>query len=270
MFLFIFKTILAIFLLIAFISSINIVSQYQRLVVLRLGKFRGVRGPGFILLLPFGIDRGIRTNMRTTTWDLEAQEAITKDNVSVTVSATVWNKIIDPERAVVAIQDVEFAVRQLAATTMRKVIGQHELDEVLSGGESMIEKITEIVDKKTDEWGIKIDQIEITDVQIPENMKRVIAQKAEAAREASSRLIKADGELQAAQKLSQAADVIARNPMALELRRMQMLAEIGAEQNTTTMVMMPTEFVAAAGAFAQAFGANTPGKPGAPTSKAAS
>jgi regulator of protease activity HflC (stomatin/prohibitin superfamily) len=233
------------------LTSIKVCDQYSRAVVLRFGKFAGQRGPGLFLLLPWGIERAIRVDIRTTTWDLEPQVAITRDNVSVKINAVLWNEIVDAEAAVLKVQDVEQAIRKLAATTIRGVIGQHDLDDVLGASTRIADAIAIEVEKHAKDWGVDVRKLEIADVGIPETMQRVMAQKAEAVREQQARLIKADAEFQAAQKLADAAKLIEANPVALELRRMQMLTEIGAEQNTMTVVMMPSEFVGAAKRFAE-------------------
>jgi len=233
------------------LTTIRVSDQYKRAVVLRFGRFAGVRGPGLYFLFPWGIERAIAVDIRTTTWSLPQQEAITKDNVPVKITAVLWNQIVDPAKSVLDVENVESAIRQLAATTMRSVVGLHELDEVLSGGGQIAELIAQKIEQIAPKWGGEVSRVEIANVEIPENMQRAIAQKAEAAREQAARLIKADAEYQAAQKLADAARLIAQTPEALELRRMQMLTEIGAEQNTMTVVMMPSEFVQAAGAFAK-------------------
>ena len=233
------------------VTTVRVANQYTRAVVLRLGKFVGVRGPGLFLLMPFGIERAIKVDMRTVTWNLPQQEAITKDNVPVKITAVLWNQIVDPAKAILEVDDVEKAIRQLAATSMRTVVGMHELDEVLSGGGMIAQTLAQRIEAVAPSWGVDVKQVEILNVEIPESMQRAIAQKAEAMREQGARLIKAEAELQAAQKLAEAARVIAAHPEALELRRMQMLTEIGAEQNTMTVVMMPSEFVSAAAAFAK-------------------
>lgn len=232
------------------VTSVRIVNEYNRLVVLRLGKYVGVRGPGLVLLIPFWIERGIKADLRTTTWQLPQQEAITKDNVSVKITAVLWNRITDARRAMIDVQNCETAVRQLAATTMRSIVGLHDLDEVLSGDQKVVDAITAAIDEVAAGWGIDVQKLEIVNVEIPEGMQRAIAQKAEAMREQAARIIKAEAELKAAEKLTEAARLISTQPAALELRRMQMLTEIGAEQNTMTVVMMPSEFVGAAAALA--------------------
>jgi regulator of protease activity HflC (stomatin/prohibitin superfamily) len=218
------------------LTSIKVCDQYSRAIVLRFGKFAGQRGPGLFLLLPWGIERAIRVDIRTTTWDLEPQVAITRDNVSVKINAVLWNEIVDAEAAVLKVQGV---------------IGQHDLDDVLGASTRIADAIAIEVEKHAKDWGVDVRKLEIADVGIPETMQRVMAQKAEAVREQQARLIKADAEFQAAQKLADAAKLIEANPVALELRRMQMLTEIGAEQNTMTVVMMPSEFVGAAKRFAE-------------------
>jgi regulator of protease activity HflC (stomatin/prohibitin superfamily) len=233
------------------VTVVRVADQYKRAVVLRFGSFVGVRGPGLYFLLPWGIERAISVDIRTTTWSLPQQEAITKDNVPVKITAVLWNRIVDPAKSVLDVENVEAAIRQLAATTMRSVVGLHELDEVLSGGGQIAEIIAQKIEQIAPTWGVEVSKVEIANVEIPENMQRAIAQKAEATREQAARLIKAEAEYKAAIKLAEAARLIAQTPEALELRRMQMLTEIGAEQNTMTVVMMPSEFVQAAGAFAK-------------------
>lgn len=237
-------------------TTIRVSDQYKRAVVLRFGRFAGVRGPGMYFLLPWGIERAILVDIRTTTWSLPQQEAITRDNVPVKITAVLWNQIVDPAKAVLDVENVEAAIRQLAATTMRSVVGLHELDEVLSGGGQIAVIIAQKIEQIAPRWGVEVSKVEIANVEIPENMQRAIAQKAEATREQAARLIKADAEFLAAKKLTEAARLISQMPEALELRRMQMLTEIGAEQNTMTVIMMPSEFVQAAGAFAKAMQPN--------------
>ncbi|HAZ63356.1 MAG TPA: hypothetical protein DCZ72_07075 [Armatimonadetes bacterium] len=229
--------------LITLLSSLRVVKEYERAVVLRFGRFAGVRGPGIIFLLPWGIEQQSKVDVRTKTVDVEPQEAITKDSVTIRVTAVVWYRVQDPQRAVLRIHDFPAAVYQVALTTLRNVIGQHMLDELLRDRDKINDVILSLVAEATEAWGVAVEMVEMKDVEIPVNMQRAMAKEAEAAREKRARLIKAEAEEEASRKLTAAAAQIAANPAALELRRMQMLTEVGTEQNTTTIIMMPTEFV---------------------------
>ena len=187
--------------------------------------------------------------MRTITVTVEQQETITKDSVTTKVSAVLWYKIVDPKKAIISVENYRSAVYQVALTTLRNIIGQHPLDEVLKSRDSINQTLLAIVDQATENWGIKIEMVEMKDVEIPSSMQRVMAMEAEAVREKRARIIKASAESEAAQKLTEAANTIATNPLALELRRMQMVQEVGAEHNTTTILMMPSEMVSLAGSL---------------------
>ena len=242
-----------VFLVIAFISGLRVAYQYQRAVVFRLGRMQGIRGPGLYWLIPFGFDSQRKVDIRTQTIDIESQESITKDSVTVKVNAVVWLKITDPEKSVISVADYYSASYQVALTTMRNIIGQHTLDEVLKERDKINTALKVIVDQATEPWGVQVEMVEMKDVEIPVQMQRAMAQEAQAQREKRARIIKAEAEQEAAAKLAQAAVVIAANPLALELRRMQMIQEVGAEQNTTTIVMMPSEFVTLADSLASHF-----------------
>ncbi|MBD8873833.1 slipin family protein [Rhodanobacter sp. DHB23] len=232
------------------LSGLRVLQQYQRGVVFRLGRYRGTREPGLTWIIP-AIDRMLIVDMRVMTQDIEPQETMTNDNVPVKMRAVVWYKVINPERAIVQVARFEDAVRQTALTSLRSVIGQHSLDELLKEQEKLSGTLGKIIDKVTEPWGVEVDMVQIKDVEIPQSMQRAMAQEAEAHREKRARIIKAEAEHDAALKLTEAATRMAQTPMAIELRRMQMLTEVGAEQNTMTIVMMPSEFVNAADAMAR-------------------
>ncbi len=235
------------------LSGFRIAQEYERGVVFRLGRFIGIRGPGLYWLVPF-IDRQQKVDMRTRTVTVEQQETITRDSVTIKVDAVLWYRVFNPEKAIIFVQSYGAAVYQVALTSLRNIIGQHVLDEVLKERNTINETLRTIVDEATAAWGVNIEMVEMKDVEIPESMQRAMAREAEAMREKRARLIKADAESEAAQKLGAAAKLIAENPAALELRRMQMVSEIGAENNSTTIILMPSEITAAAGAVAKAVG----------------
>ncbi|PKQ21138.1 MAG: hypothetical protein CVT66_01390 [Actinobacteria bacterium HGW-Actinobacteria-6] len=240
------------------ISGLRIANEYERAVVFRLGRLRGLKGPGLYWLIPLGIETQRKVDLRTNTVDVERQETITKDSVTIKVNAVLWFKIMDPVKAVVDVANYYAATYQIALTSMRNIIGQHQLDEILRERDQISKILQEVVDKATDPWGIKVEMVEMKDVELPEGMQRAMAQEAQAAREKRARLIKADAEFEASKKLAEASAVMAANPFSLELRRMQMITEVGAEQNTTTIVMMPSEFVSMAGSLAEKFSQQTP------------
>ena len=228
------------------VSGFRIAQEYQRGVVFRLGRLSSVKGPGLYWIIPL-IDWQRRVDIRTVTEEVEQQETITKDSVTVKVNAVLWYRIIDPAKAIVAIENFRAAVYQIALTSLRNIIGQHVLDEVLKERNKINETLQRIVDETTISWGIKVELVEMKDVEIPEAMQRAMAKEAEAVREKRARLVKASAELEAAQQLSLAAQQMMVNPAALELRRMQMVIEIGAENNTSTIILMPAEMVSMAG-----------------------
>jgi len=231
--------------LILALSGIRIANQYQRAVVFRLGKLQAIREPGLYWIIPL-IEWQRTLDMRTVTAAVEQQETITKDNVPIKINAVVWYRIFDPKRAILEVRSVDNAVIQVALTTLRTGIGQYTLDDVLKEQETVSNTIEQKIDSVTEPWGVKVERVEMKNVEIPESMQRAMAQEAEALREKRARLIKAQAELEAAEQLRRASEIIMQNPAGLELRRMQMITEVGAEQNTMTIVMMPSEFVAMA------------------------
>jgi regulator of protease activity HflC (stomatin/prohibitin superfamily) len=232
-------------------KSLRVANQYERSVVFRLGKFNRTAGPGLYLVWPF-IEWLTKLDLRTITADVEQQEGITRDNVPIKVDAVIWYRIVDPERAVMEVKNVSNAVVQVSLTTLRTVLGQHTLDDILKAQDTIAEVMQRSIDSVTEPWGAKVELVQIKNVEIPPSMQRASAQEAEALREKRARLIKAEAELDAAEQLRQAAEVIMQNPAGLELRRMQMITEVGAEQNTMTIIMMPSEFVAMAKGIADA------------------
>jgi regulator of protease activity HflC (stomatin/prohibitin superfamily) len=239
----------AVAVLVVMALTLRIATQYQRAVVFRLGRYNRTAGPGVYFLLPF-IEWQTTQDLRTRTTIVEQQETITRDNVPIKINAVIWQRVVDPMRAVLEVADVGNAVIQVAVTTLRSVIGQHTLDDVLKEQDVIARVIEGNIDKVTEPWGVKVERVQMKNVEIPESMQRAMAQEAEAHREKRARLIKAEAELDAAALLRQAAETIMQSPAGLELRRMQMITEVGAEQNTMTIVMMPSEFVSMAGAIA--------------------
>jgi len=235
------------------LSGLRVANEYERAVVFRLGRLTGTKGPGLYWLIPLGIEQQKKVDLRTKTIDMESQESITKDSVTVKVNAVVWLKINDPIKAVVNVADYYTASYQVGLTSLRNIIGQHVLDEVLKERDKINEALQTVVDQATEPWGVKVEMVEMKDVEIPVSMQRAMAQEAQATREKRARIIKAEAELESSVKLGEAATVITANPLALELRRMQMITEVGSEQNTTTIVMMPSEFVTLGADIAKAF-----------------
>ncbi len=240
-----FIIIVASLLVILGLSGLRVANQFERSVVFRLGKLRGLRGPGLYWLIPF-FEWQRMVDLRTITASVQQQETITRDNVPVKITAVVWYSTVDPVRAVIDVLDVDGAVIQVALTTLRNLIGRHSLDEVLKEQEELAAAMRIAIDTATEPWGVKVTRVEMRNVEIPESMQRAMAQEAEALREKRARIIKAEAELEASEKLRAAAAQIMANPGGLELRRMQMVTEVGAEQNTTTIIMMPSEFVSMA------------------------
>ena len=224
------------------VSGLHVAQEYERAVIFRLGRYAATKGPGLYWIMPI-IERQRKVDIRTMTVSVERQETITKDSVTVKIDAVVWYRIVHPAKSIIAVADYRNAVHQVALTSLRNIIGQHVLDEVLKARDSINHTLQAIVDAATEPWGIKVEMVEMKDVEIPVSMQRAMAQEAEAVREKRARIIKAEAELEASVKLSQGAKQIAENPIALELRRMQMISEVGAEQNTTTIVLLPSEFV---------------------------
>jgi regulator of protease activity HflC (stomatin/prohibitin superfamily) len=231
---------LFIILLVLFFLSVKIVQEYDRGVVFFLGRFKGVRGPGLIFLLPL-FERMTRVSLRTITMGIPSQKIITKDNVSIDIAAVAYYHIVDPEKSVVAIENVYEAVNQISQTTVRNVIGQFTLDQLLSKTADINNKIKNVIDSHTEPWGVQVTAVEIKDITLPDNMQRAMAKEAEAERERRAKIVAAEGEQQAAEKLGQAADLMAKHPVALQLRTLQTMAEISTEKNST--IIFPAQFM---------------------------
>jgi regulator of protease activity HflC (stomatin/prohibitin superfamily) len=234
--------IIVLFILIVLLAAIKIVKEYERGVVFRLGRLVGPRGPGLILLLPF-IERMVKVDLRTVTMDVPAQEVITRDNVTVRVNAVSYFRVIDPSAAVTNVTDYIRATSQIAQTTLRSVLGQSSLDELLSERDKINAELQRIIDEQTEPWGVKVSIVEVKDVELPQSMQRAMARQAEAEREKRAKIIHAEGEFQASKQLGEAAAVISREPIALQLRYLQTLAEIGTEKNTTIVFPLPIELL---------------------------
>jgi regulator of protease activity HflC (stomatin/prohibitin superfamily) len=228
------------------ISGLRVAQEYERGVVFRLGRLKGLKGPGLYWIIPLNIERAVRVDIRTRTVSAEQQETITRDSVTIKVNAVLWYRIVDAARSVIAVADAPAAVYQLALTGLRNIIGQHDLDEVLQERDKINALLREAIANSTAEWGLEVQRFEMKDVELPVAMQQVMAMQAEAIREKRARIIKAEAELEASVKLSQAAAQITANPAALELRRMQMISEVGAENNSTTVLMIPSDFVSLA------------------------
>ena len=239
-------------LVVAFIllSGIRIAQQYDRGVVFRLGWYNGIRGPGLYYLIPF-IEWQRKIDTRTVTVAVEQQETITRDSVTVKVNAVLWFRVVDPAKAVLSVENYSMAVYQVALTGLRNIIGQHQLDEVLKERDKINGLLKASLNELSSPWGIVVEIVEMKDVEIPPNMQRVMAMEAEATREKRARIIKASAELEASQKLAEAATTMMATPASLELRRMQMVSEVGAENNSTVVVMIPAEFQALARKFSE-------------------
>lgn len=236
--------VIAIVLLIFFFNFFHVLREYERAVVFTLGRFWRVKGPGLIVIVPI-VQQIVRVELRTVVLDIPPQDVISRDNVSVRVSAVVYFRVIDPAKAIIQVENYEVAVSQLAQTTLRAVLGQHELDEMLAERTKLNTHIQQILDEHTDAWGIKISMVEIKHIDLNENMIRAIARQAEAERERRAKVIHADGELQASKKLVEAAEIMSRQPQALQLRYLQTLANIGEEKNTTIVFPLPIELLSA-------------------------
>jgi regulator of protease activity HflC (stomatin/prohibitin superfamily) len=235
-------TVIAIVVLTVFFlsSAIRILNEYERGVIFRLGRVIKAKGPGLIILIPI-VDKMVKVSMCLVAMDVDPQDVITRDNVSVKVNAVIYYRVIEPIKAVVEVEEYNYAVSQLAQTTLRSVCGQAELDELLSAREKINSQLQEILDMHTDPWGIKVTTVELKHIDLPQDMQRSMAKQAEAERERRAKVINADGEFQAANKLAEAAEIIRDHPMALQLRYLQTMREISAEQNTTTIFPFPLE-----------------------------
>ena len=229
--------------------AIKIVTEFERGVIFRLGRLVGAKGPGLFLIIPF-VDRMVKVDLRVVTMDVPSQEVITKDNVTVRVNAVVYFRVVDPESSVVKVLDHIRATSQISQTTLRNVLGQSELDELLSQREKLNQMLQKIIDEHTDPWGVKVSTVEIKEVELAEEMKRSMAAQAEAERARRAKIIHAEGELQASEKLAQAAHIIGREPAAIQLRFLSTLSEIASEKNSTILFPMPIEFLRAFGRLA--------------------
>lgn len=225
------------------LSGIRIAQEYQRGLLFRLGRYKGIRGPGFFWIIPLGIDWARIIDIRTQTVSAEQQETITRDSVTIKVNAVLWYRVVDAAKSVIAVADSSHAVYQLALTGLRNIIGKHDLDEVLQERDKINGLLRDAIAGSTAQWGLEVERFEMKDVELPEAMQQVMAMQAEAIREKRARIIKAEAELEASEKLAAASAQMAGNPAALELRRMQMIAEVGAENNSTTVLMIPSDFV---------------------------
>ena len=226
-------------------SGIRVDREYERGVIFRLGRFQKIKGPGIYFTIP-GIDQKTQVDIRTKTVDIAPQEAVTADSVTIKINAVLYYRIIDPMKAINRVENYQMAVYQAAMTTLRNIIGQHNLDDILKSRDKINGKLQEIVDEITEAWGVEIERIELKDVEIPISMQRVMAMEAEAMREKRARIIKAEAEKEASNLLNQAAEEIMKNPAAVELRRLQMLTEISAENNSSTIIMIPSDIISLA------------------------
>jgi regulator of protease activity HflC (stomatin/prohibitin superfamily) len=224
------------------VSGIKILKEYERAVIFRLGRMVGARGPGMVYVIP-GIEKMVKMDLRTVTMDIPPQDVITRDNVSVKVNAVLYFRVLEPNKAVREVENYLFATSQLAQVTLRSVCGQAELDELLSERERINSRIQEILDAQTDPWGIKVVLVELKHIDLPQEMQRAMAKQAEAERERRAKVIHADGEFQASQKLADAAAVIGKEPMALQLRFLQSLVEVASEKNSTTIFPVPIDLL---------------------------
>ncbi len=223
-------------------ASVHVLREYERAVVFRLGRLTGLRGPGLVLLIP-AVDRMVRVGLRTVTLNIPAQEVITRDNVPARVTAVAYFRVVDASSAVVEVENYLAATTQIAQTSLRAVLGKAELDTLLAERERLNEDLQKVIDQQTEPWGVKVNTVEIKDVEIPENMQRAIARQAEAERERRAKIINAEGEFQASAKLADAADVISRNPTTLQLRYLQTLLEVGSSNNSTVVVPLPLDIL---------------------------
>jgi len=228
--------------IIILLMAIRILAEYERGVIFRLGRFHKVKGPGLIFLIPF-VDRMVKVSLRVVTLDVPPQDVITRDNISVKVNAVAYFKVSDPKKAIIEVENYLYATSQISQTTLRSVLGEYELDDLLTKREMINQRLQKIIDQQTDPWGIKVSMVEIKHVDIPEEMKRAIARQAEAERERRAKIIHADGELQAAAKLREAAEILSQTPAALQLRYLGTLTEIAAEKNSTIIFPLPIELL---------------------------
>ncbi len=238
-------TLLGVLLVFGFIviaNAVRILKEYERGVIFRLGRFVGVKGPGLIILIPL-IDKMVKVSLRTVVMDVPPQDIITKDNVSLKVNAVVYFRVVQPEKAIIEVENYLFATSQLSQTTLRSVIGQSELDDLLAERDKINVQLQKIIDNQTEPWGIKVSNVEVKHIDLPQEMQRAMAKQAEAERERRSKVIAAEGEYQASQRLSDAAKILAEQPSALTLRYLQTLAEIATEKNSTILFPIPIDIL---------------------------
>lgn len=229
-------------LLFLFMNAVYILKEYERGVVFRLGRLSKTRGPGFVVVVPI-IDKLVRVDQRTVTMDIPTQDVITKDNVSIKVNAVLYFRVMDPSKAIVQVENYLYATSQLAQTTLRSVCGEAELDDLLANREELNQRIQEIIDKQTDPWGMKVSLVEIKHIDLPQEMQRAMAKQAEAERERRAKIIQAEGEFQAAEKLTSAAKIMSEDPRTIQLRYLETLRDISTEQNSTIIFPIPLEFL---------------------------
>lgn len=229
-------------LLILLTSAVKIVQEYERGVIFRLGRLVGAKGPGLFFIIPI-IDRMVKVDLRVVTLDVPSQEVITRDNVTVKVNAVVFFRVIDPNMAIVQVEDFRRATWNISQTTLRNVVGQSELDDLLANREDINQNLQQIIDEATEPWGVKVTIVEVKDVELPQAMQRAMARQAEAEREKRAKIVHAQGEFEAAQKLSEAADLMARNPVSIQLRYLQTLTEISVEKNSTIIFPVPVDLL---------------------------
>ena len=233
-----------VFVLLLLTNMVKVLREYKRGVIFRLGRLEGVRGPGVILLIPF-VEKMVKVGLRTVAFDVPPQDIISRDNVSVKVNAVLYFRVVDPARAIVEVEDYMYATSQLAQTTLRSVLGEAELDQLLADRDTINHQLQQILDRQTDPWGIKVSMVEIKHVDLPQEMQRAMARQAEAERERRAKIITAEGEFQAAEKIAQAAAVIGREPAALQLRFLGTLVEVAAENNSTVVFPVPIDLLRA-------------------------
>ncbi len=224
------------------VSGLKVVREYERLVIFRLGRLAGARGPGVVYVIP-GIEKATRIELRTVTLDVPTQDVITKDNISVKMNAVVYFRVVDPTRAIVEVENYLFATSQIAQTTLRTVCGEVEMDQLLAERDQINARLQAIIDQHTDPWGVKVVQVAIKHIDLPEEMRRAMAKQAEAERERRAKIIAAEGEFQASQRLADAAEIMAKHPITLQLRYLQTLAEIATENNSTTVFPIPIDLL---------------------------
>ncbi|OGR56755.1 MAG: hypothetical protein A2X36_04130 [Elusimicrobia bacterium GWA2_69_24] len=225
------------------ISSIKILNEYERAVVFTLGRFSGVKGPGITIVIPL-VQQMTRISLRTIVLDVPPQDIITRDNVTVKVNAVVYYRVMDPDKAVLQVENYYYATSQLSQTTLRSVLGKMELDDLLGNRDKINEELQQILDTETEPWGVKVSKVEVKNVDLPENMQRAMAKQAEAERERRAKIIHAEGELQASEKLAQAGEIVSKNPATLQLRYLQTMAEIAVDKNSTILFPLPIDLLA--------------------------